>query len=66
MVNRSVNTASANDVGFEGTPLKPNKIQVSNHPKVCDCKKCNMEYCDCSEEQQGTVAATPEYWQGKK
>ena len=66
MVNPTITPASAKEVGFEGAPEKPNKIQVSNHPMVCDCKKCNMEYCDCSEEQQGTVAATTEYWQKKQ
>jgi Zn finger protein HypA/HybF involved in hydrogenase expression len=66
MVNRPAISASANEVGFEGTPLNPNQILVTSHPKVCDCKKCNMEYCDCSEEQQGTVASSVEYWQEKK
>ena len=65
MVNRPASTASAPEVGFEGTPIKPNKIQMSTLPKVCDCKKCNMDYCDCSEEQQGTVAHSDEYWQKK-
>ncbi len=66
MVNRPVSSANLEDVGFEGSPIKPNKVSVSNLPKVCDCRKCNMEYCDCSEEEQGTVAATPEYWQKKQ
>ena len=66
MVNRPTTSASANEVGFEGTPSKPNKILMTTHPKVCDCKKCNMEYCDCSEEQQGTVASSDEYWQKKQ
>ncbi len=61
-----VNTSNAKGVGFEGGPEKPNKVLLSNHPKTCDCKKCSMEYCDCSEEQQGTVPSTSEYWQNKK
>jgi hypothetical protein len=35
--------------------LKPAKIEVSSHPYPCDCSKCGMEYCDCSEEERGTV-----------
>ena len=58
--------ANSSEGGFEGTPQKPSKILLSNHPKVCDCKLCSLEYCDCSEEQQGTVAATTEYWQKEK
>jgi hypothetical protein len=61
-----LNTSSAKEVGYEGGPEKPNKVQLSNHPKVCDCKKCNMDYCDCSEEQQGAVPHSDEYWQAKK
>jgi hypothetical protein len=65
MRNSTAKPVGADDAGFEGQPEKPNKILLSNHPKVCDCKKCSMEYCDCSEEQQGTVASTTEYWQKK-
>jgi hypothetical protein len=25
---------------------------------ACDCTRCGMDYCDCSEEQQGTVSAS--------
>jgi len=25
---------------------------------ACDCTRCGMDYCDCSEEQQGTVTAS--------
>ncbi len=51
--------------GYEGAPIKPNKVLVGNHPKVCNCKLCSLEYCDCSEEQQGTVKHTAEYWEKK-
>jgi len=65
MVQEAAKTATPDEAGFEGAPIKPNKILMTNHPKTCDCKKCSLEYCDCSEEQQGTVAATAEYWQKK-
>ena len=66
MVKTTVKPPSAPETGFEGAPIKPNKVLLSNHPKVCDCKLCSLEYCDCSEEQQGTVKSTPEYWQKKQ
>ncbi len=49
--------------GYEGAAPKPNKVQVSTHPKVCNCRLCNLEYCDCSEEEQGTVKHSEEYWE---
>ncbi len=51
--------------GFEGEPVKPNKVLVGSHPRKCNCKLCSLDYCDCSEEETGTVAASAEYWQKK-
>jgi hypothetical protein len=65
--NTTPTTANTSDheLGYEGSSPKANKILVGNHPRKCDCKKCGMDYCDCSEEAQGTVAASSEYWQKK-
>lgn len=41
----------------------PAEIEVSTYPTVCTCKLCNMDYCDCSEEGQGTVKHSEEYWE---
>ncbi len=65
MVNEPVKVATDSNEGFEGRPEKPNKVLVGNHPRVCNCKMCGLDYCDCSEEQQGTVPHSSEYWEKK-
>ncbi len=41
----------------------PHKIVVSAYPSKCNCKLCNMDYCDCSEPESGTVWHSDEYWE---
>ena len=65
MVKQDIPVTSDPESGFEGAPEKANKVLVGTHPRVCNCKLCTLEYCDCSEEQQGTVAHSDEYWQKK-
>lgn len=43
--------------------IRLEKIVLSTHPKTCNCRLCSLEYCDCSEEQNGTVEHTKEYWE---
>jgi len=42
--------------------VKPNKISSTMHPKVCNCRECSLEYCDCSETEEGTVPASAPAW----
>lgn len=65
MVKAEEPVAIEKESGFEGKPIQPNKVLVGTHPKVCNCKLCSLEYCDCSEEQQGTVQHVAEYWEKK-
>lgn len=37
--------------------VKPGKIVMSSYPLSCNCKLCSLDFCDCSEEEQGTVAS---------
>ena len=63
MIKEAEFPVPAQEDGYEGKAPQPNKVQLSTHPRVCDCKLCSLEYCDCSEEQQGTVQHSDEYWQ---
>jgi len=37
--------------------VRPGKIVMSSYPLSCNCKLCSLDFCDCSEEEQGTVAS---------